>query len=77
MDKHGCLRENLWPLDKRKEVIDMDILEQGIDNALEVYTLEQLFEECGITPEEVVEYLLKNGMIVLPEVFEIKLEEQE
>ena len=43
--------------------------EASIDRALKTLTLEELFEECGITPEEVVELLIMNGKIELPEVF--------
>lgn len=42
-------------------------LEEEINNLLDMFTLEELFERCDITPEEVIEFLVNNGMIELPD----------
>ena len=34
---------------------------------MEQWTLEEIFEECGITPQEVIAILVKGGHIELPE----------
>lgn len=34
---------------------------------LEQFTLEEIFEECDITPERVLEILIEGGHIELPE----------
>jgi hypothetical protein len=36
-----------------------------VSELLEIYGLEELLERCDITPEEVIEILIKHGYITL------------
>lgn len=51
--------------------------EAKIRELLDLYSLEELFEVCDITSEEVVEVLLRHGHITIPEHIERLYEETE
>ena len=42
-------------------------IEDKVAKLLDIYTMEELLELCDITPEEVIELLVDNGYIELPD----------
>lgn len=42
----------------------------SIHDLLEIFTLEEIFEQCNVTPEEVLEFLVKESFIELPPYME-------
>lgn len=51
--------------------------ESKIQELLDLYSVEELFEVCDITNEEVVEILLRNGYIKIPAHIERLYDEEE
>lgn len=52
--------------------------ENEVTELLELYPdLEELFEVLDITPQEVIEHLLENGLVELPPFLEREFDEEE
>ena len=47
--------------------IRIETIEERIEHLLEAYDIVEIFYESGLTPEEVIEILVRGGHMELPE----------